>query len=72
MVVLVPLLKGGDRRFCQEARVAEKGVQFNQKTWKKKKAAAFADRRRWSYGGQEATADQGIQETAASRIAKAG
>jgi hypothetical protein len=72
MVVLSPLSKGGNGGFCQDARLAEKGVQFNQKTWKKKKAAAFADRRRWSYGGQEATADQGIQETAVSRIAKAG
>jgi hypothetical protein len=50
----------------------EKRLQFNQKIWKKKKTAAFADRTRWSYGGQEATAGQGIQETGVSRIVKAG
>jgi hypothetical protein len=72
VIVLNPLSKGGNREFRQDARLMEKRVQFNQKIWKKKKTAAFADRRRWSYGGQEATAGKGIQETVVRRITKAG
>jgi hypothetical protein len=46
MMVLSPLLKGGNRGFCQGARLTEKSTQFNEKIYTKK----YSKRRRQNTG----------------------